>query len=80
MVNLKNAYWQRTNGPEAEHAEWKPYFTTGRHGRSSWAKVAEGVRAVGYRGPITFSAEYSDEEAVDRLIVEDLAYAQALFA
>lgn len=79
MVNLKNAYWRRTNGPEAEVAKWESYFTSGRQGRSDWAKVAEGVRSVGYSGPITFSAEYSDEEAVERLVVEDLAYAQDLF-
>jgi sugar phosphate isomerase/epimerase len=79
MVNLKNAYWQRTNGPEAEVAEWKSYFTSGRHGRSPWATVAAAVKKVGYTGPITFSAEYSAEHDVNRLIVEDLAYARTLF-
>lgn len=79
MVNLKNAFWKRVNGPEAEMAEWRPYFTSGRHGLASWGQVAEGVRKVGYRGPITLSAEYSAEREVNRLIVEDLAYAQELF-
>jgi sugar phosphate isomerase/epimerase len=79
MVNLKNAFWKRVNGPEAETAEWKAYFTSGRTGLSSWAQVAEGVRKVGYAGPITFSAEYSAEHDVNRLIVEDLAYAKELF-
>jgi sugar phosphate isomerase/epimerase len=79
MVNLKNAFWKRVNGPEVETAEWRPYFTSGRHGLASWAQVAEGVRKVGYRGHLTLSAEYSAEREVNRLIVEDLAYAQELF-
>lgn len=79
MVNLKNAFWKRVNGPEAATAEWKPYFTSGRTGLASWAQVAEGVNKVGYGGPITFSAEYSAEHEVNRLIVEDLAYAKELF-
>jgi sugar phosphate isomerase/epimerase len=79
MVNLKNAYWHRANGPEAKQAQWKPYFTSGRQGLSDWAAVACGVKSVGYQGPITFSAEYSAEDEVDRLIVKDLAYARELF-
>jgi sugar phosphate isomerase/epimerase len=79
MVNLKNAYWQRVNGPEAEVAEWKSYFTSGRQGRSSWAAVAAAVKKVGYTGAVTFSAEYSAEQDVNRLIVEDLAFARTLF-
>ena len=79
MVNLKNAIWRRTNGPEAEVAEWKAYFTSGREGLSSWQQVAQAVKTVDYRGPITFSAEYTAEHDVERLIVEDLAFAKTLF-
>ena len=79
VINLKNAYWQRVNGPEAEVAEWKVYWTSGRHGRASWPAVAEKVKAMGYTGAICFSAEYTVEEDVDRLIVEDLAFARSVF-
>ncbi len=80
VVNLKNAYWRRTSPPEAAVAEWDIYFTSGRQGRSSWKRVADKLRAMNYTGPVCFSAEYSAEHDVDRLIVEDLAFAQPLFA
>jgi sugar phosphate isomerase/epimerase len=80
MVNLKNAFWQRTNGPEAEAAVWRPYWTAGHHGLASWPRVVAELWRRGYSGTVCLTAEYSDEPAVDRLIVEDLAYARSLFA
>jgi len=80
VVNLKNAYWRRVSGPEAEVAEWKIYWTSGAQGRASWAGVIAKLKAIGYEGPICFSAEYSDEERVDELIVKDLAFARGLLA
>ena len=80
MVNLKNAIWQRTNGPEAEHAQWKPYWTSGRHGLASWPKVADELKRRGYEGVVCLTAEYSDEESVERLIAEDVAFARSLLS
>jgi len=80
MVNLKNAFWRRTNGPEAENAEWTHHWTSGRHGLASWPKVVAELKRRAYRGVVCLTAEYSDEHAVDRLIAEDIAYAKALFA
>jgi sugar phosphate isomerase/epimerase len=80
IVNLKNAFWRLVNGPEAAVADWQIYWTTGRRGRASWRQVAEKLKAINYTGPLCFSAEYSAEEEVDRLIVEDLAFARKLFA
>jgi sugar phosphate isomerase/epimerase len=80
IVNLKNAYWRLTSGPEAEVAAWQVYWTSGRQGRASWPRVVAKLKAMGYGGPICLTAEYSDEQAVDRLIAEDLAFAQALLA
>ncbi|HZU02414.1 MAG TPA: sugar phosphate isomerase/epimerase family protein [Ktedonobacteraceae bacterium] len=79
MVNFKNAYWQRTNGPEAQAAAYKVYWTSGRQGLASWARVAQELKQRGYSGPICLTAEYSDEAAVDRLISEDITYARSLF-
>lgn len=79
LVNLKNAFWQRTNGPEAEVAAWRPYWTAGRHGLASWPRVVAELMRRGYEGPMCLPAEYSDEGAVDRLIGEDLALARRLF-
>jgi sugar phosphate isomerase/epimerase len=80
VVNLKNAFWQRTSGPEAEEAAWSVYWTSARQGRASWRRVATRLRQMNYQGPLCLSAEYSAEDRVDRLIVEDLAYAKACFA
>jgi sugar phosphate isomerase/epimerase len=79
MVNLKNALWQRTNGPEAEWAQWRIHWTSGRHGLASWPRVVAELRQRGYSGVVCLTAEYSDHAAVERLIAEDLAYARELF-
>jgi sugar phosphate isomerase/epimerase len=78
MVNLKNAFWRRTNGPEADVATWRPYWTTGRHGLASWPRVAAALKSRSYAGPVCLTAEYDDHGAVDRLIAEDLAFARSL--
>lgn len=80
MVNLKSAYWRRTNGPEAEQATWESYWTTGRQGRANWPCVAAELTRRGYEGVVCLTAEYTDEAAVDRLVAEDIAYARSLFA
>jgi sugar phosphate isomerase/epimerase len=80
LVNLKNAFWKRTNGPEADVARWTWYWTSGRQGRAEWDRVVAALKERGYRGDICLTAEYSDQDAVDRLIAEDLAYAKSLFA
>lgn len=80
MVNLKNACWLRTNGPEAAVATYSRHWTSGRQGLASWKRIVEELKRRGYSGPVCLTAEYSDEEAVDRLIAEDIAYAKSLFA
>jgi sugar phosphate isomerase/epimerase len=79
MVNLKNGLWVRRNGPEAQWAEWHQYWTSGRQGLASWPLVAAELQRRGYRGVICLTAEYSDHDAVNRLIAEDLAFAKSLF-
>ena len=79
MVNLKNAFWRRTTGPEAEDVQWRPYWTTGRQGLASWPRVAEELKRRDFQGVLCLTAEYSDEHAVNRLIVEDMAFAKSLF-
>lgn len=80
VVNLKNAYWVRTNGIEAEIAEWKSHWTSGRHGLAHWPRVAAELSKRGFRGDICLTAEYSDHGSVDRLIAEDIGLAKSLFA
>lgn len=80
LVNLKNAFWQRTTGPEAEVAEWRVYWTAGHLGRASWPRVAEKLKSMNYEGAICLTAEYSDENSVERLARTDLNFARRVFA
>ena len=87
LVNLKNAFRMRINGPEAEEAAWRIYWTTGRHGYVSWRKTLKTLAARGYEGALCLCAEYSDPnsrgdlqgDAVNRLLAEDVAYVRELF-
>lgn len=79
MVNLKNAFWRRVNGPEAETVQWEIYWTSGRQGLANWPKVVGELKQRHYEGVVCLTAEYSDHNAVDRLIAEDLAFARSLF-
>ncbi|MGD9494790.1 MAG: sugar phosphate isomerase/epimerase family protein [Armatimonadota bacterium] len=78
MVNLKSPWWMRTNGPESASAQWRLMWTTGRQGLAPWPRVAAVLKARGWTGPVCFTAEYSDHDAVDRAVVDDLHYAMAL--
>ena len=80
QFKLKNAYWERGNGTEAEDVEWRPHWTTGRQGLASWPRFVNELDKRGFDGVVCLDAEYSDEEATERLIVEDLAFARSLFA
>jgi len=80
MVNLKNALWKRANGPEAEYAEWRNYWTSGRHGLCVWPRVVGELKARAYQGVVCLTAEYSDHDSVGRLVSEDVAFARSLFA
>ena len=80
MVNFKNAFWERSNGPESESARWRPYWTTGRHGLASWPRVAQELLRRGYSGVVCLTAEYNDSNSVNRLAAEDISFARSLFA
>lgn len=79
VVNLKSAYWQRSNGPEAAEAQWKVHWTTGRHGLAYWQRTAAELKKRNYAGDICLTAEYSDHDRVDELVAEDIIYAKSLF-
>ena len=78
MVNLKNACYERANGPDAEHAEWRRHFTTARQGLASWPRVIAELRRRGYSGTVCLTAEYDDQAHVQELCEGDLAYAKSL--
>lgn len=80
LVNLKNAFYERVNGPEADVAEWKRHFTTARHGMASWPRVIAELRRRGYQGVVCLTAEYQEPADVEQLCRQDLEYVKALFA
>jgi len=65
--------------PEAEVAAWRVTWTAGCHGQASWPVVVDELKARGYEGTICLPAEYSDEDSVERLIAQDIAFVRALF-
>ena len=80
MVNLKNAIYQRTNGPEAENVQWTTYWTSGPQGLADWPKVADELKKRDWSGVVCLCAEYADHDAVNRLTAEDFAWAKSLLA
>ncbi|MDF1515531.1 MAG: sugar phosphate isomerase/epimerase [Anaerolineae bacterium] len=79
MVNLKNAIWQRVNGPEAVIGRYEIYWTSGRQGLANWPVVVAELKKRQYSGVVCLTAEYSDHQAVGRLIAEDIVFARTLF-
>jgi len=78
LVNLKNAYWKPTTGPEAEKMTWYPYFTAGQYGMASYPDILNYLKQRGYKGDICLPAEYTDEPLVERLTPLELAYVKSL--
>ena len=76
MVNLKNVYYRRSNGTEAEKAQYERWFTTGRQGMADWGRILRYLRGHGYQGPICLTHEYSGQSELKRLLREDLEYAR----
>lgn len=78
LVNFKNAYHRRINGPEAKQAEWQPYFTLGRHGSAHYPRIAAYLKERGYTGDICLPAEYTAENMVSQLVLTELEYVKSL--
>ncbi len=79
MVNLKNTYFTRVSGLDAPVAQWKNYWTTGPYGILDWALAAEELRKRNFQGDICLTAAYTDKEATDRLVREDIEFAKKVF-
>ncbi len=79
MVHLKNAFYQRITGPEAQYAKWKRYLTSGWQGMASWARAANYLKERHYQGVVCLTANYDVEEESERLIAQDIIYAKSLF-
>jgi len=79
MVNLKNVYRRRSGVGDAGEAQWEISWCAGREGFASWPRVADELKRRDYRGVICLTAEYDEEERVNELAAEDLAFAKSIF-
>lgn len=79
LVNFKNAFYVRQNGPEEEPARFARYFTTGAQGMCSWERAVAHLKKIGYGGNVCLPAEYSDETHVEEYAARDIRTIQTLF-
>ena len=78
LVNFKNAFFRRMNGPEAEEAVFEWHFTTARQGKCSWKRALTHLKKIGYEGVICLPVEYTDLPNTTRYAAEDCAYIKEL--
>lgn len=72
LVNFKNAYRERVNGPEDAEAVFRTHWTTGRHGAYSWASLVEELRRRDFKGTFVLPAEYSDPSGQPQRMGDDV--------
>ena len=59
LINFKNAYRERVNGPEEAEAVFRTHWTTGRHGAFSWSTLVNELRRRNFTGTFVLPGEYS---------------------
>ena len=86
LVNFKNAYRERVNGPEEAEAVYRTHWTTGRHGAYSWSELVSELRRRTFQGWFVLPGEYSDPKGQPQrmgddvlpFLSEDVAYLRGL--
>jgi sugar phosphate isomerase/epimerase len=72
LVNFKNAYRKRINGPEEPEAVYQTHWTTGRHGAYSWSDLAKELHRRGFTGTFVLPGEYSDPSGQPQRMGDDV--------
>jgi sugar phosphate isomerase/epimerase len=72
LVNFKNAYRERVNGPEEPEAVYQTHWTTGRHGAYSWSGLAKELHRRGFTGTFVLPGEYSDPSGQPQRMGDDV--------
>jgi sugar phosphate isomerase/epimerase len=88
LVNFKNAFRERTNGPEEDEAIYRTHWTTGRHGAFSWSGLVAELRKRSFTGTFVLPGEYSDPKGEPQrmgddvlpFLAADVAYLKSLVA
>jgi sugar phosphate isomerase/epimerase len=72
VVNFKNSYRERINGPEEAEAEYRTHWTTGPHGAYSWAGLVKELNRRGFSGTFCLPAEYTDPKGQPQRMGDDV--------
>ena len=72
LVNFKNAYRERINGPEEAEAVYRTHWTTGRHGAYSWSELVSELKRRGFKGWFVLPGEYSDPNGQPQRMGDDV--------
>lgn len=72
LVNFKNAYRERINGPEEPEAVYQTHWTTGRHGAYSWSGLVKELHRRGFTGTFVLPGEYSDPNGQPQRMGDDV--------
>ena len=72
LVNFKNAFRERVNGPEEAEAVYRTHWTTGRHGAYSWSALVQELRRRNFAGTFVLPAEYSDPNGQPQRMGDDV--------
>lgn len=60
LINFKNAFRKRVNGPEEAEAVFETHWTTGPNGAYSWSGLVKELRRRDFSGWFVLPGEYSD--------------------
>ncbi len=88
IVNFKNSFRERMNGPEEDEAVYRTHWTTARHGAYSWRGLVREVMRRGFVGTFCLPSEYTDPagqpqrmgDDVLPYLSQDIAYLRSLIA
>jgi sugar phosphate isomerase/epimerase len=72
LINFKNAYRERVNGPEEAEAVFRTHWTTGRHGAYSWSALVNELRRRSFTGTFVLPGEYSDPNGQPQRMGDDV--------
>ena len=72
LVNFKNAYRERVNGPEEAEALYRTHWTTGRHGAYSWSELVAELKRRDFKGWFVLPGEYSDPKGQPQRMGDDV--------
>jgi hypothetical protein len=72
LVNFKNAYRERINGPEESEAVYRTHWTTGRHGAFSWRELVDELKRRSFTGTFVLPGEYSDPDGQPQRMGDDV--------